>query len=121
MAVTSYDVWVNFDGLRAKVARVKAARRALARRICEQWADDVVEWMKANALWSDDTGFARRTLQVIRKYAGDFTFRFTSEAPYIVFLEHDHAGEFAILGPALQVWAPILMERLAAAGLGVLR
>lgn len=95
------------------------ARAAQVQRQVERSADryskKIEEWMRANAVWTDRTGDARRELRAE-------VLDITGKAVLILlrhgvdygglYLETMQAGRFAIITPALDVWAPIIWRDL---------
>jgi hypothetical protein len=90
-------------------AYVEAIRRGV-RAIADRYAPEIEAWMKANAVWEDKTGNARQTLnadaenvtldmvQIILAHGVD----------YGIYLELANAGRFAIIGPALDHFGPLI-------------
>jgi hypothetical protein len=76
-------------------------------------ANDILAWMKDNAPWQDQTGNARRTLftQVIQGLT-DVTILLSHGMYYGFWLEVKWAGRYSIISPALDHWAPIIMQDL---------
>jgi hypothetical protein len=101
----------NLRGLAEKVAH-RRYQRALA--VAIDLAPQVTEWLQNNAQWEDVTGHARASLEcVVIEGTSSFAMKIKgggAEAPYVVFLEFDNAGKFAIIGPALEYWGPIFAE-----------
>jgi len=99
-------------------------------------ADDITDWMKANAPWTDRTGKARASLKAQMGdfwLAGtDYESNYKSSTQVIIgyvatadpvwyawYLETIQAGKWAIVGPALDEWGPIIWQRVKTA-LGML-
>lgn len=93
-------------GVRLAAALVRAAN-ALAGRI--------VNWMKANAPWTNRTGNARARLSgwVVRMATG-VTIVLAHGVDYGRWLELAHAGRFAIVAPAVRFWCPIFVREIEA-------
>lgn len=84
-------------------------------RVAERNAKKIEAWMKANAPWTDRTGEARRTLRaevldvtgraalILLQYGTDYGG---------LYLETMQAGRFAIIGPAIDAWAPVIWRDL---------
>lgn len=86
-------------------------KRAMIRAKMEQRSVEIEEWMKQNASWEDQTGNARRMLTAVVIATGDtFAVQVSHGVPYGADLEFQHAGAYAILGPAIDHWMPILWE-----------
>lgn len=90
-------------------------QRESAIAVIEDWGHDVTKWMQQNASWQDQTGKARRSLGVQNFYGDtEIVSILTGGVAYLEFLELNQAGRFAILAPALDIWAEVLIERLGA-------
>lgn len=94
----------------------QAKRRAEA--IIRAWAREVTAWMKQNAPWRDRTTNARQSLgweEKLVEWGSDlWLIVLTGGVPYQKFLERNFAGRYRILGPALEQWGGVLVERLGA-------
>ncbi len=94
------------------------ARAAQVQRTVERSADrfskKIEEWMRANAVWTDRTGDARRELraEVIDITGKAVLILLRHGVEYGLWLEVSNAGRFSILAPALDVWAPIIWRDL---------
>lgn len=76
---------------------------------------EIDEWMKAEAVWRDRTGNARRSLHTELMREGlviALVMQYTTPIFYSQYLETMQSGRFSILGPALDHWTPILFARL---------
>jgi type II secretory pathway component PulM len=102
--VTPTEAWVP-----ATEAYIAAIRRAVL-AIAQRRAPEIEAWMKANAVWTDRTGNARQTLNTdAQQVAIDMIRIFLAGGvDYQVYLELSNAGRFAIIGPALDHWGPII-------------
>lgn len=81
-------------------------------------ADEITEWMRANAVWKDRTGNARRSLhaEVIREdMIISLVMSYTIPIFYSRYLETMRNGHFSILSPALDYWSPVLLNDLRSA------
>lgn len=68
-------------------------------------------YMKANAPWSDRTGNARNGLHADVEVGQDkFTLYLSHGVEYGVFLELAHGGNWAIVRPTADVYAPKLRD-----------
>jgi hypothetical protein len=79
--------------------------------LLQYYAPEVENWMKSNAPWTDRTGNARNGLAA-RAYQdkdghGIILYH---QVPYGIWLEIRFNGEYAIIGPALQYWGPLVMS-----------
>lgn len=85
---------------------IHAAIKALAAR----WAPEIESWMKSNAKWTDRTGNARQSLytevEEISSIMIGIIMGYGNNLEYGIFLELSHGGAFAIIGPALDYFAP---------------
>jgi hypothetical protein len=79
--------------------------------IAYRCAPEIENWMKANASWTDRTGNARQTLyaEVIPMLA-EIVVRIGHGMDYGFWLETRFAGRYAILSPALDYWAPKILQ-----------
>jgi hypothetical protein len=78
--------------------------------ICQYYAAQISNWMKANAPWTDRTGNARQALytdveQVVNQMV---TLILSHGVEYGIFLETLNAGRYAIIGPALDHFAILI-------------
>lgn len=84
-------------------------------RVASRLSKDIEQWMKQNAPWTDQTGQARATLRAEVNYV-------TGRAAMVIlqhgteygslYLETIQGGKYAIIGPALDYWAPRIMDSL---------
>lgn len=109
------EIDLNLSGLEGLYEDATEVSKEIAKLIIDQWADEVEDWMKANAPWQDDTGDARKSLGVLKDFTKQvWEMVLTGGVPYMKFLEMLHEYRFAILRPALDEWANVLIERLGA-------
>lgn len=78
--------------------------------IAQKWTPQIANWMKSNAPWKDRTGNARQTLwsdfnQVVNQMVEII---FAHGMDYGIYLEMNNAGRYAIIGPALDHFAPLI-------------
>lgn len=89
-------------------------RAAQVQRQVERTADrnskKIEAWMRANAPWTDRTGDARKELraEVIDITGKAALILLRHGVDYGLWLEVANAGKYAILGRALDTWAPII-------------
>jgi hypothetical protein len=85
----------------------------IAVAVCARRAPEIESWMKQNALWTDRTGNARQTLntRVVSLFA-EILVILDHGMDYGFWLEKANAGRWAIVAPAVDYWAPILMDDL---------
>lgn len=90
-------------------AYAQAIRRGV-RVIADRRAPEIEAWMKANAPWTDRTGAARQTLHTeVEQLAQDMVqITLDHGVEYGVYLELAHAGVWGIIGPAIDVWGPVI-------------
>ena len=74
----------------------------------------IKNWMKANVPWQDRTTNARQTLYTeVNQVVGSMVEIILSHGMYYgIYLELNNAGRYAIIGPALDHWAPILWSEV---------
>ncbi len=98
--------------------------------VLSEAAPEITAWMKENAPWTDRTTKARYSLKA---EMGDFWYRFqdgdernfksttrlvigyiatADPVWYAWYLETIKAGKWAIVGPALDEWGPIIWNRI---------
>lgn len=113
MAGLKWDLRPNrlFEWL-GDIRRRQVERATL--RVAERMAKEIEEWMRANAIWQDQTGDARRLLQaeVIDVTGRMAMILLTHGVSYGVFLEFSNGGRYAILSRALDVFAVRIMREL---------
>lgn len=77
-------------------------------------ADEIAAWMQANHVWKNRTGLAEMRLFTALVRDGTRVMLIMgqgADVPYSRFLERfTQGGRFSILRPALDYWAPILLE-----------
>lgn len=119
-AVTS-TVEIDLSGLTGVVSNLQESVKEQARVIIVAWADnEVTPWMKANAPWTDRTTNARQSLGVLADFKANLIeIVLTGGVFYMQYLEiafKDASGHprFAVLKPAMDVWAQVLIDRLGA-------
>lgn len=80
--------------------------RAIA-QLARSFAPRIEAWMKENRVWTDRTGNARQGLFADVELALHRIVLFMDHGvSYGEFLELKHQGQYAIIGPALDYWAP---------------
>lgn len=104
--ITPEQVW---PGISAR--QVANIERDLV-KLCDAMAEEVETWMKANAPWQDVTEAARKGLHaelvhIAREFAG-VMFSHGEDVEHAIFLEVAHRGQYSIIAPALDYFAPKL-------------
>lgn len=81
-------------------------------RLAQRRAPEIEIWMKANAPWTDRTGNARQGLAADAERLANLAVEIilSYNVDYGLFLELAHAGNYAIIAPALDQWAPVLWQ-----------
>lgn len=78
--------------------------------VCNRWVPEIESWMKDNAPWTDRTSNARQTLwadvEQIARTA--FVVIISHGVSYGEYLEFAHGGNYAIVAPALDHFAPLI-------------
>ena len=122
---------IDLSGLGGLVADMEEATKERARAIIDDWAVEVTAWMKKHAPWKDRTEEVRAALGVTTPHARDvlgvltefkehlIEIVLTGGVFYMQYLElhfKDATGmpRFAILKPAMDEWAQVLIDRLGA-------
>lgn len=110
------EIDLDLSGVEGWASDGVDSSKEVAKLIIEQWSDQVQDWMRANAPWTDRTTDARRSLGVLQDFTKEvWELVLTGGVHYQEFLETNHAGDkYAILRPALEEWAGVLIERLGA-------
>lgn len=94
-------------------ANYEASIAALVRGVIQSFRPAIENWMRANAPWTDRTGNARRALHTDYDEAGRvFTLWIAHGMDYGIYLELRFAGQYAIIGPAIDHFAPQIMAEL---------
>lgn len=77
-------------------------------QLAQRYESEIEAWMKENARWTDRTSNARQSLNTdVEKLAKNMTSIVLSHGvDYGIFLELANQGEYAIIGPALDHFAP---------------
>lgn len=89
----------------AYIGAINDALFALAQRR----APEIEAWLKANARWIDRTGNARQTLFAeAEKLVQGAAINLGDGMEYFLWLELAHGGTYAIIGPAIDFWGPVL-------------
>ena len=84
-------------------------------KVAERNSIQIEIWMKANASWTNRTGQARSTLKAeVLEVTGRAAFILLQHGTDYggLYLETMQSGRFAIIGPALDYFAPRLMRDL---------
>jgi hypothetical protein len=78
--------------------------------ICQYYAAQAANWMKANAPWTDRTSNARQALYTeVEQVVNQMVALILSHGvEYGIFLETLNAGRYAIIGPALDHFAVLI-------------
>lgn len=98
------------------VAEQQANAITLAvRRLAQRYAPEIETWMKRNAPWTDRTGNARQTLHSeVEELVNVTVITFAHGMDYGRYLELSHGGRYAIIGPALDHFAPLIWRDVMA-------
>lgn len=78
--------------------------------IAQFWSPQIQNWMRENAPWTDRTGNARQTLhtEVIDVTGEMVGLMMAHGVTYGYNLELRNSGRYAIIGPALDKFAPLI-------------
>lgn len=86
--------------------------------LCERMADEITEYMKDNAPWTDRTGAARASLFTLVEHEArqmvSILVSHGSLIPYGVYLELNYGGRFAIIAPTIDWFGPRLFHEVQA-------
>src|SRR5436190_3258376 len=81
------------------------------RRIAYDRAEDMENWAKENAPWTDRTGDARERLHATVEETGPIgTIVLAHGVDYGLWLEIANGGRYAIIAPAIDAWGPVIMN-----------
>lgn len=111
---------VNFGGgsiagssLAFGLRRYPEKTREKIREVMEEFVDEAVEYMQANAPWEDQTGDAREGLSGAVESVGSMeSLILYHTVDYGIWLEIRWGGRYAIVIPTLESMGPELMNRL---------
>jgi hypothetical protein len=79
--------------------------------IVQRRAPEIQSWMRDNAPWTDQTGNARQALHTeIVALTSQIALELAHGVTYGVHLELRNSGRYAIIGPALDEWAPVIWQ-----------
>ncbi|MBX3081721.1 MAG: hypothetical protein KF716_08795 [Anaerolineae bacterium] len=79
------------------------------------FAPKIETWMKQNASWIDRTGNLRASLYAaVEELVNEIAIIIDYGLDYGVYLEFKNAGRYAIIGPALDHWSPLVWEAVKA-------
>lgn len=81
---------------------------AAIKSLADRWAPEIEAWMKSNAKWTDRTGNARQSLYAEVEELSSIAIGIIMGhgVDYGIFLELSNGGVWAIIGPALDYFAP---------------
>lgn len=101
-----------FDaGYRAYVQTVRATVYALL----QSYVPRMESWMKANAVWDDQTGNARQSLWAdVKQLTNQTILWFGHGMEYGIWLEIANSGRYSVLSPALDHFGPLIFKDLQA-------
>lgn len=79
-------------------------------------APRIEQWMKTNAPWTDRTGNARNGLIARPQFSSPdkASIVMSHSVPYGIWLEVRWGGRYAIVGPAVEYWSPLVMKSISA-------
>ena len=83
--------------------------------ICQRWAPEIANWMKANAPWTDRTAAARVSLYTeVNQVVNTMVELVMSHGvEYGIYLEVRFASRYSIITPALDHFAPKIWADVA--------
>ena len=86
----------------------ETAVHTAVKQLALRYVPEIEAWMKTNAPWTDRTGNARQTLtaEVEELVNQMVTINFGHGVEYGIHLELNYGGQYAIVGPALDYFAP---------------
>lgn len=83
------------------------------REIAYDQAEEMENYAKQNAPWTDRTGDARERLHATVEETGPIgTIVLSHGVEYGLWLELDHGGRYAIIAPTIDVFGPKIMRSL---------
>lgn len=87
--------------------------------VAEDFAQDIEDYAKSNAPWADRSGDARAQLETEVETEGEeVVITLSHGVEYGIFLETIQNGEFAIIMPTLEHFAPQVFGRVGAVQTG---
>lgn len=88
--------------------------RMVVEQLLRSYQPRIEAWMKENASWTDRTANARQSLYADVQRLGQDTFDLIMDhgMDYGRFLEFSNAGRYAIIAPAVDVFAPQIFDDL---------
>lgn len=102
-----WGVTTLFDG----IENFESKTRERIEEVCLEWAVKAVEYMKANAPWQDQTGYARDGLDTrVETKDGTIEIDLFHGVDYGIWLEIRWGGTYAIILPTIEVMGPQLMQ-----------
>jgi hypothetical protein len=80
------------------------------RKIADRRSPEIEKWMRTNAPWKDKSSNARQTLNTdVQGLAmAAVAIQLAHGMEYGIYLELANGGTYAIIGPALDYWSPIV-------------
>lgn len=109
--------WHNLTQLMNQPEDFGAELLAMTNAHLEELAQEIEDYAKENAPWTDRTGDARNMLHSIYRQGRDvFEIDLAHGVQYGFFLENYNGGEFAIIQPTLREFAPAMAEITATRG-----
>ncbi len=89
------------------------AVRLAVKQVCAYFAPQIETWMKENASWTDRTGNLRQSLHAeVEEMVNEIAINFDYGLDYGVYLAYGNAGKFDIIRPALDHFAPQVIQML---------
>jgi hypothetical protein len=100
--------------LEGNLAELPMKMRAAVVVAATKIAPDAESWMKSNAPWTDQTGNARNGLRARAEHSARSSKVVLSHSvPYGIWLEVRWSGRYAVIGPAIERFAPQFMALAA--------
>lgn len=106
-----------YDTLTPRLAVFSVVQEQVFQEIMQQVADEVQDYMQANAPWEDRTGAARDGLTAEYQQSGNtLTIILYHTVDYGIWLEVRNSGEYAIILPTIEHMGPVVMGALSFGG-----
>jgi hypothetical protein len=98
--------------MQQRIKRLSVEERVACIAKLKDDANDMVNYAKSNAPWTDRTGKARANLRSYVTETKNNLFRVTLShgVYYGIYLEYYYEGRFAIIFPTIEVYAPEIMR-----------
>lgn len=112
-ALSGGGTFRGIEGMQAVVRSMGDTLPAAVAQGSQQLADDMIDYARPNAPWTDRTGDARKELRAgVEREGTQVTVFLEHGVPYGIYLENRFNGRFAIIRPTMEAFkrlAPKIM------------